>query len=98
VVFRHIASVAGELAGGFFKGETDAGLVEFHCSTDEEFHAGQRLPAVGAAADESGPSSRKTAEGDLIESVDSSWAFWKNGWKGFRSCSLRFQRPHFGFA
>ena len=76
--------IAGEFVGGFFKRETDAGLVEFHRSADQKLHTEQCLPATGAAADESGSSSRKTAERDLIESVDSSRTFGETDWKDFR--------------
>jgi hypothetical protein len=79
---------AAILVGGFFKRETDAGLVEFHYSPDAELHTEQRLPAATAVADESGSSSRKAADRNLIESVDSSRAFWKTGQDDFRLLSL----------
>jgi hypothetical protein len=66
--------IAGEFAGGFFKREAHAGLVEFRCSADEELHTEQRLPATSAAADQSGASSRKTTERNLIETMDAGQA------------------------
>ncbi len=92
--------IAGEFLGGFFKRDADARLAEFRCSADQEFHAEQRLAATGAAADQSGPSSRKTAQRDLIESVNSGRAFWEAGGKDFRLLSLmslRIWRSHVAF-
>ena len=64
--------VLGELLGGLFEGQEDAGLAELGRAPDEELHREECLAAAGAAADEGGAAPRQPAASDFVEPLDTS--------------------------
>lgn len=74
--------VAGELFGGFFKGDEDARFAMLDRTADEELDGKEGFAASRATADEGGTAAGKAAAGDFIKAADAAGAFpWLRGWR-----------------
>jgi len=71
------SDVAGDFLGVLLEGHEDAGLAEVEHAVDEKREAEQRLAGARPPADESRPSSRQPAEGNLVEAADAGRALWQ---------------------
>jgi hypothetical protein len=49
--------------------------MKIHGATNQEFDTEQGFPAAGTAADQGWPSSRQTAQSDLVKALDTGRAF-----------------------